>query len=66
MLTARLRQGVTEAAGHVSKALEALALGQDEVAAMMARAAHQALSDTQRPLEEEVLDALFSRFCIGK
>lgn len=66
MLTARLRHGLGEAAGHLSQALEALGLGHDEVAAMMVRAAHQALSDTQRPLDEEVLDALFSRFCIGK
>jgi len=39
----------------------------DEVAAMMLRAAYQAISDIgQQNIDEQILDAIFSRFCIGK
>ena len=65
-LTARLRQAIVEAVDHLNQAVDALKQGQDEVAAMMLRAAYQALSDTGRPVDDEVLDTLFSRFCIGK
>jgi len=42
----------------------------DEVAAMMLRAAYQAVSDIKQPgaahIEEQILGQIFSRFCIGK
>jgi tRNA modification GTPase len=66
MITARFRQTGTEAIDQLSQALYALEHGQSDIAAMMVRAAYQALSDTEHHVDEKVLDILFSRFCIGK
>ncbi len=66
MLTARLRQAVAESINHLHEAAEAMEDDRSEIAAMTVRAAYQALSDTQHPVDEKVLDILFSRFCIGK
>jgi len=47
-----------------------LKAGNDEVAAMMLRTAYNALSDIEQPrragVDEQILDRIFSRFCIGK
>jgi len=69
-LTARHRKAVTDAIEHISESIGELSAGNDEVAAMMLRAAYQAVSDIERPgaahIEEQILGRIFSRFCIGK
>jgi tRNA modification GTPase len=69
-LTARHRQAVTEAIDHVSESIDELKAGNVELTAMMLRAAHQAISDIELPLtthiDEQILEQIFSRFCIGK
>jgi tRNA modification GTPase len=69
-LTARHKQMVTEAMAHVGEAADELKAGNDEVAAMMLRAAYQGLSDIEQPaaahIDEQILGQIFNRFCIGK
>jgi len=69
-LTARHRKAVTEAIGQISESVDELNAGNDEIAAMMLRAAYQAVSDIEQPgaahIEEQILKQIFSRFCIGK
>ena len=69
-LTARHRKAVTEAIDHISESIYELKTGNDEVAAMMLRAAYQAVSDIEQPatahINEQILGHIFSRFCIGK
>jgi len=69
-LTARHRQAVTEAIGNISESISELKAGSDEVAAMMLRAAYQAVSNIEQPrcvgVDERILERIFSRFCIGK
>ncbi|OHB67990.1 MAG: hypothetical protein A2Y76_14920 [Planctomycetes bacterium RBG_13_60_9] len=66
-LTARHRQAVTDAMESIRQAAEEVNRDNEEVAVMMIRAALQAISEIgQRPIDEQVLDRIFSRFCIGK
>ncbi len=66
-LTARHKQAVTEAIEHIRQASVEVRRGNEEVAALMLRAAHQAISQIeQQHLDEQILDRIFSRFCIGK
>ena len=66
-LTARHRQAVTEAIESVRQAIAEVNRGNEEVAVMMIRAACQAISQIeQQSIDEQVLDRIFSRFCIGK
>ena len=66
-LTARHKQAVTDAIENVRQAAAEVRRGSDEVTAMMIRAAHQALSEIEhQPVDEQVLDLIFTRFCIGK
>ena len=69
-LTARHKQTVSEAMAHVGEAADELKAGNDEVAAMMLRAAYQAVSDIEQPaaarIDEQILGRIFNRFCIGK
>jgi tRNA modification GTPase len=69
-LTARHRKAVTEAIGQITESMDELSTGNDEVAAMMLRAAYQAVSDIEQPgaahIDEQILGQIFSRFCIGK
>ena len=66
-LTARHRQTITEAIDSLRQALDELRRGSDETAAMMIRGSYQALSQIeQQPIDEAILDRIFSRFCIGK
>jgi tRNA modification GTPase len=66
-LTVRHRQAVTEAIENVDEAINELKVLNDEVAAMMLRAAFQALSGIGRQnIDEQVLENIFRRFCIGK
>jgi tRNA modification GTPase len=69
-LTARHRKAVTEAIGQISESVDELIAGNDEVAAMMLRAAFKTVSDIEQPgaahIDEQILGQIFSRFCIGK
>jgi len=66
-LTARHRHVINEAIGNISEAVSELKNGNDEVTAMMMRAAYQELADIgQQNINEEVLETIFSRFCVGK
>jgi tRNA modification GTPase len=66
-LTARHRQAVTEAREQIAQAMAEVTRGNEEVAVLMIRAACQALGQIeQQSLDEQVLDRIFSRFCIGK
>jgi tRNA U34 5-carboxymethylaminomethyl modifying GTPase MnmE/TrmE len=69
-LTARHKQAVTEAIENVSESISELRAGNDEVAAMMLRAAYQAVSGIESAtgghVDEQILEQIFSSFCIGK
>jgi tRNA modification GTPase len=66
-LTARHRQVVTEGIENISQSIKEIKAGSDEVAAMMLRTAHQDISNIEREdIDEEILERIFSRFCIGK
>jgi len=75
-LTARHKQAVTEAIEDIGEAVSVLKAGnaaglsagepRDEVAAMMLRAAYQSLSGIEQHIDEQILERIFSRFCIGK
>jgi tRNA modification GTPase len=66
-LTARHQQAVTEAIENTRQAILEINHGRAEIAATMLRAAYQALAEIeQQPLDEQILDRIFRRFCIGK
>ena len=66
-LTARHRQAVTEAIENISESVSELKDGNEEVTAMMLRAANEGLSSiAQQHVDDEILERIFSRFCIGK
>ncbi|MFH1371340.1 MAG: GTPase [Planctomycetota bacterium] len=66
-LTARHRQAVTAAIADLEKAVEELKARNNEIAALMLRTAHNRLSNIkQHNIDEQLLDRIFSRFCIGK
>jgi tRNA modification GTPase len=66
-LTTRHRQAVTAAIADLIQAVDELKAGNDELAAMMLRTAHSSLSGVeQSDIDEQLLDRIFSRFCIGK
>jgi tRNA modification GTPase len=66
-LTARHRQAVTEAREQVTQAMAEVTCGNEEVAVLMIRSACQGLGQIeQQSIDEQVLDRIFSRFCIGK
>ncbi|MCU0914182.1 MAG: 50S ribosome-binding GTPase [Planctomycetes bacterium] len=66
-LTARHRQAVTDALEQVVQATAEVTQGREEVAVLLIRAACQSLTQIeQQPLDEQVLDRIFRRFCIGK
>ena len=66
-LTARHKQAVTEAKEQIAQAIVEVNRGNEEVAVLMIRAACQALAQIeQQSIDEQVLDRIFRRFCIGK
>jgi tRNA U34 5-carboxymethylaminomethyl modifying GTPase MnmE/TrmE len=69
-ITVRHRQAVTKSIENINEAVNELKAGNDEMAAMMVRTAYQEISDIQQPacgrLDDEILERIFSRFCIGK
>jgi len=65
-LTARHHQAVIEAIANLDEAMAQIG-SRDEIAAMFLRAAYQSLSQIQQvSIDEQVLERIFSRFCIGK
>jgi tRNA modification GTPase len=69
-LIARHRQAVTEAIENIDSAAKELKAGNDEITAMMLRVAYQCIGDIKQPgfldVDEQILQNIFSRFCIGK
>ncbi|MBA7679697.1 tRNA modification GTPase MnmE [subsurface metagenome] len=66
-LTARHKQAVTEAIEQIDESIDELKAGNDEVTAMMLRAAYQALSNIEAEhVDERILENIFKRFCVGK
>ncbi len=66
-LTARHRQAVTDAIENINESINELKGGNDEVTVMTLRAAYKMVSDIeQQHIDEQILDRIFSRFCIGK
>jgi len=69
-LTSRHRNVVTKAIENVIESIDELKSENNEVTAMLLRVAYRDLSEIDQPqcehLDEEILDKIFSRFCIGK
>ncbi len=66
-LTARHKQSITEAIENLDQTVDQLQKDNNEVAAMLLRAACQSLAGLEREhIDEKILDNIFSQFCIGK
>jgi tRNA modification GTPase len=66
-LTTRHRQALNNAINDIVQAEKEIKAGSEELAAMMLRTAYNQLSDIeQHNIDEQILDRIFSRFCIGK
>lgn len=66
-LTARHARAVTETIESVSQTADELKAGNDEVAAMLLRAAYSQIAGLeQHNIDEKILETIFSHFCIGK
>jgi tRNA modification GTPase len=66
-LTARHRQALNNAIHDIVQAEKEIKAGSEELAAMMLRTAYNQLTNIeQHNIDEQVLDRIFSRFCIGK
>jgi tRNA modification GTPase len=66
-LTARHRQALNNAIHDIVQAKKEMKAGSEELAAMMLRTAYNQLSNIeQHNIDEQILDRVFSRFCIGK
>ena len=63
----RHKQAVTEAISNLSESINELKVGNEEVTAMMLRATYKAISEIeQQHVDDQILEQIFSRFCIGK
>ena len=68
-ITTRHKQAVNEAIANLNDAIRELSAGNDEVAAMMLRATYQGIGSIEQhepAVDEQILEQIFSRFCIGK
>lgn len=66
-LTARHRQTVIESIKNIEEACGELEKGNEEISAMFLRSALQSLSSFEAEhIDEQILETIFSRFCIGK
>jgi tRNA modification GTPase len=65
-LTNRHRQSIISASDAINQAVTALKNDSSEAAAMLIRSAVQTIGDIRQPVDEQVLDRIFSTFCIGK
>jgi tRNA modification GTPase len=66
-LVSRHKKAVADAVSNINDAIEELNSGNDEVSAMSLRAAYKEISQIeQHNLDDQILNNIFSRFCIGK
>ena len=69
-LTARHRHAVAQAIGNIGEAIDGFDRSLAEVTAMILRATYQALCAIEQAqcvdVDEQILDSIFGRFCIGK
>lgn len=66
-LVSRHKKAVTEAITNLKESIEELNSGNDEVCTMYLRAAFKELSQIeQHNIDDQILEQIFSRFCIGK
>jgi tRNA modification GTPase len=66
-LTSRHRQALNNAIHDIVQAEKEIKAGSEELAAMMLRTAYNQLSNIeQHDIDEQLLDRIFARFCIGK
>jgi tRNA modification GTPase len=66
-LTARHRQTVIDSIKNIEEACGELEKGNEEISAMFLRSALQNLSSFEAEhIDEQILETIFSRFCIGK
>ncbi|MCP4449946.1 MAG: hypothetical protein GY809_00675 [Planctomycetes bacterium] len=66
LLTARHRQVLAQAIESLNETADLLSHQSDEVACMTLRATYQSLGQVEQHVDEQVLDTVFSKFCIGK
>lgn len=66
LLTARHRQVLSRAVESLEEVRSHLSDHMDDVACMTLRAAIQSLGQVEQHIDEQVLDSIFSKFCIGK
>jgi len=68
-ITTRHKRVVNEAITNLDESINELKDDNDEVAAMMLRAAYQGIGSIEQhdpAVDEQILEQIFSRFCIGK
>jgi tRNA modification GTPase len=66
-LTARHRRSLLDAIENLIQSIDEVRAGNDEIATMTLRAAHSSIcSIEQEHIDEEILENIFGRFCIGK
>ncbi|MBN2589531.1 MAG: tRNA uridine-5-carboxymethylaminomethyl(34) synthesis GTPase MnmE [Sedimentisphaerales bacterium] len=66
-LVSRHKKAITDAITNISESIEELKNGNDEVCTMTLRAAYKEISQIeQHNLDDQILNQIFSRFCIGK
>lgn len=68
-ITARHKQAVNAAIAALDDTAGELSAGNDEITAMMLRSAYKSVSEIEQhdpAMDEQILEQIFSRFCIGK
>ena len=66
-LVSRHKKAVTDAITNISESIEELNFGNDEVCTITLRAAYREISQIeQHNLDDQILNQIFSKFCIGK
>lgn len=66
-LVSRHKKAVTDAITNIIESIEELNLGNDEVCTITLRAAYKEISQIeQHNLDDQILNQIFSKFCIGK
>jgi tRNA modification GTPase len=66
LLTTRHKRTLMQAIESLKEAVALLTDQMDEVVCMTLRATYQSLGHVEQHVDEQVLDTIFSRFCIGK